>query len=105
MLRGGVRIRRALFDTHRVGSGRVGDGNITTGTINIWDEPDFLDSDAGYYHIGANSGAIDVGVDAGVRSDIDRQPRPYQVPDLGADEYWPPGVLKYVHFPLVMQNR
>jgi hypothetical protein len=43
----------------------------------------------------------DAGVDAGVIRDIDGQPRPYQTPDIGADEYWPPSVLKYFYLPLV----
>jgi hypothetical protein len=37
-------------------------------------------------------------------TDIDNQPRPYQTPDLGADEYWLPGVLKYLYLPLVMNG-
>ena len=36
--------------------------------------------------------------------DIDSQPRPYQAPDLGTDEYWPPGVLKYFYLPIVLKN-
>ena len=56
------------------------------------------------YHIGPGSAALDVGVNAGVGIDVDRQPRPYQMPDLGADEYWPPGVLKYIHLPLVLRS-
>jgi len=75
------------------------------GTINHsndhWGNPDFVDPDAGDYHLASNSDAIDVGVDAGVKIDIDWQPRPYQAPDIGADEYWPPGVLKYIYLPLI----
>jgi hypothetical protein len=37
-------------------------------------------------------------------SDIDYEPRPYQVPDLGADEYWPPGALKQAYLPIVLRN-
>lgn len=74
------------------------------GTINhnndYWGNPDFVDYQASDYHIGSNSDAIDAGVDAGVARDIDGQPRPYQAPDIGADEYWPPGVLKYIYLPL-----
>lgn len=77
------------------------------GTINFSNNhrgnPDFVDPDAGDYHLASNSDAIDVGVDAGVMIDIDRQPRPYQIPDIGADEYWPPGVLKYIYLPLVIK--
>ena len=45
----------------------------------------------------------DAGVDAGVTTDVDFHPRPYQIPDLGADEYWPPGTLTFIHLPLVMR--
>jgi parallel beta-helix repeat protein len=68
---------------------------------NHWGNPDFVDYLAGDYHIGANSDAIDAGISAGVTGDIDNQPRPYQTPDIGADEYWPPGVLKHIFLPLV----
>ena len=53
------------------------------------------------YHITTESAALDAGVHAGVMNDIDGQPRPYQAPDLGADEFWPPGALKFVYLPLV----
>ena len=56
------------------------------------------------YHLTLGSAAIDQGADAGVTSDVDGEPRPYQIPDLGADEYWPPGALACVYLPLVMQN-
>ena len=77
------------------------DGNIVTGTVNVFGDPGFVDPAAGDYHIGPGSAAIDAGVNAGVMFDIDNQPRPYHAPDLGADEYWPPGVLKYLYLPLV----
>jgi hypothetical protein len=78
-----------------------GAGAIDTGTINIIGDPSFIDPDAGDYHLGSDSAALDGGVNAGVMTDIDNQPRPYQAPDLGADEYWPPGALKYVYLPVV----
>jgi hypothetical protein len=77
------------------------------GTINLsnnhWGDPDFVNYLAGDYHIGPDSDAIDQGIDAGVTRDIDMQPRPNQVPDIGADEYWPPGALKYIYLPLIMK--
>ena len=69
-----------------------GDGSIITGTVNLWGGPVFVDPDAGDYHIGSGSAAIDVGVDAGVTTDIDGDPRPQGAGyDVGADEY-PAGV-------------
>jgi uncharacterized repeat protein (TIGR01451 family) len=68
-------------------------GNITTGTVNIWDYPKFA-SDTGDYHIVAGSAAIDEGVDTGVPEDKDGVPRPRGgAPDLGAYEYTPPADL------------
>jgi hypothetical protein len=81
-----------------------GAGAIITGTVNVFGDPGFVDPAAGDYHIGPGSAAIDAGLNAGVLMDIDNQPRPYHAPDLGADEYWPPGALKYVYLPLVWQS-
>ncbi len=80
-----------------------GEGTILTGTVNIWDDPAFVNPDAGDLHIGLASAAIDRGVMAGVSSDIDAEPR-FGVPDLGADEYWAPGALKRVYLPLVVKG-
>ncbi len=82
----------------------VGGGTIITGTINLWSGPDFVDAGNGDYHIGPDSGALDAGVDTGVATDIDHEPRPYQTPDLGADEYWPPGTLNRFYLPLVLRQ-
>ena len=79
----------------------AGAGTIVTGTTNIWGDPDFVNYLAGDYHIGENSAAIDAGVDAGVLTDIDTFFRPYQDPDIGADEYWPPGTLTLIFLPLI----
>jgi hypothetical protein len=41
------------------------------------------------YHLRPGSPAIDAGMDAGVKTDIDGQPRPSgAAPDIGADEYY-----------------
>ena len=74
-----------------------GAGTIVTGTINLWDDPDFVDPARGDYHIGPNSAAIDAGVDAGVLVDIDGEPR-LSVPDVGADEY-----TCYAYLPVVLK--
>ncbi len=77
---------------------------LNTGTDNYWDAPAFVDPDAGDYHIGPTSGALDRGANAGVYHDIDDEPRLY-VPDLGADEYWPPGtVFDHIYLPLIARN-
>ena len=84
------------------GTDWTGGGTIGT-TVNLWGDPDFVDPDAGDYHIGPNSDAIDQGLDAGVTNDIDYHPRPYQEPDIGADEYWPPGALKFIYLPIIIR--
>ena len=52
------------------------------------------------YHLMAGSAAIDKGVDAGVTTDIDGDPRDSN-PDLGADE-WAGGTGIYL--PIILKN-
>jgi len=60
---------------------------IITGTGNYWEDPAFVNPDAGDYHVGANSAARDTGVYAGVNDDGDGDPRPMgHGYDIGADE-------------------
>jgi hypothetical protein len=67
-----------------------GPGSITTGTINVWGDPAFVDPESGNYHIGPDSAAIDSGVETGVTIDIDGEPRVVGTGyDIGADEYLP----------------
>ena len=50
--------------------------------------PAFLNAAAGDYHIGSGSAARDTGVDAGMRSDMDGDARPFGPGyDIGADEW------------------
>jgi hypothetical protein len=79
-----------------------GAGTVVTGKINVRGEPAFVDPDAGDYRIAADSAAIDEGICTGVRIDIEGQPRPLRAPDLGADEYWPPGTPKRSYLPLIL---
>jgi hypothetical protein len=75
-------------------------GNLVTGTINVQGDPDFVNPDLHDYHIGPGSAAIDAGVDAGVRIDIDGEPRPGGAGyDLGADEFY-----YRIIFPLIYRN-
>lgn len=61
---------------------------ITTGTVNVWSDPGFVDPAGGDYHLGPHSAAIDAGVDAGVATDQDGEARPRGcAPDIGADEF------------------
>ncbi|MCD6344394.1 MAG: DUF11 domain-containing protein [Anaerolineae bacterium] len=54
-------------------------------TLAITGTPDFLSPGSGDYHIAVTSDAVDEGVDAGVTTDIDGEPRDVP-PDIGADE-------------------
>jgi hypothetical protein len=89
---------------HENGLDVAGVGSIETGAINVYEAPAFVDPAAGDYHLGPGSAALDQGLDAGITNDIDGQPRPFEAPDLGADEYWPPGVLQYLYLPLVTKQ-
>ncbi len=80
-------------------------GNIFTGTVNIWGDPAFVDPDAGDYHVGLASAAIDRGVNAGVTTDIDGDARPDGCFfDIGADEFITGVACKYIYLPLIMRQ-
>ncbi len=81
----------------------VGEGTIITGTINLWGDPAFVDPPAGDYHLSPSSAALDQGIPTGIGNDIDGEPRPYRLPDLGADEYWPAGIVR-IYLPLVRRG-
>jgi hypothetical protein len=82
----------------RDGAGTIGHNDDYTGN------PVFEDPNAGNYHITPGSEALNQGMDVALIVDIDHQPRPYLAPDLGADEYWPPGVLKHSYLPLIVRG-
>jgi len=79
-----------------------GDGDILTGTVNIWGDPAFVDPDGGDYHIDLDSAARNAGVDAGVIADIDGDARPQESGyDIGADEF----CLQWkIYLPLVVKS-
>jgi hypothetical protein len=86
---------------HDNGATTGGRGAIFTGTVNVYDSPAFADPSAWDYHLTASSAAIDAGVEAGVTTDIDGDPRPQNgIPDIGADEF----VLYEVYLPLVLRQ-
>jgi hypothetical protein len=80
-----------------------GEGTIFTGTVDLWDDPDFVNPVAWNYHIGPKSAAIDAGVDTDVDTDVDGDTRPWPAGgeyDIGADEArW-----RRVYLPLVLKS-
>jgi hypothetical protein len=75
----------------------IGGAGTVTVTHEITGDPTFAPDG---YHLTIRSAAIDQGVDAGVTTDIDSEPRPQgPAPDLGADEI----SLRYVYLPLVLR--
>jgi hypothetical protein len=76
-----------------------GAGATTTGTLNLWQDPGFVDPSNGDYHLAEGSSAIDKGVEAGVANDLDGHPRPIGPPDLGAYEW-----ARRIFLPFVLRN-
>jgi parallel beta-helix repeat protein len=77
----------------------AGGGGTVISSTNIRGDPAFVNPEAGDYHIGQGSAAIDAGVDAGVTTDIDGNSRPSGPGfDIGADE------LSCVYLPVVLKN-
>ncbi len=80
----------------------AGAGTIVTGTVNLWGDPAFVDPDAGDYHLGPGSAAIDAGVATTVAVDIDGEPRPMgDGVDIGADELL---ITLEIYLPLVTKT-
>jgi parallel beta-helix repeat protein len=73
---------------------------LVISTTNITGDPAFVAPEAGDYHIGSTSKAIDVGVNTPVTVDIDADSRPAgKGYDIGADEFW-----RKVYLPLVLRH-
>ncbi|MBU1751107.1 MAG: right-handed parallel beta-helix repeat-containing protein [Chloroflexi bacterium] len=78
-----------------------GAGTVNPGTVNVYENPVFVNPAAGDYHIAQDSAARDAGVNAGVTTDRDGRPRPLgPAPDIGAYEY----VRGLLYLPLVLRN-
>ena len=70
---------------------------LVISNTNITGNPAFIDPDAGNYHIGSTSTAINAAVNAGITTDIDGQSRPAGSGyDIGADEFW-----RQIYLPVV----
>jgi predicted outer membrane repeat protein len=75
-------------------------GIVSGGTHNASGNPNFVNVAQDDYRLGAGSAAIDAGIDLGVTTDLDGDPRPCGSGfDIGYDEY----CQRYVYLPLVMR--
>jgi hypothetical protein len=78
-----------------------GEGTVITGSINIYEDPGFLDASADDYHLAPGSAAIDAGSPTWLWYDFDGGLRPVGAgPDIGADEL--DSLTSYL--PLVMRS-
>jgi hypothetical protein len=105
---GTLNVSNTIIASHTIGISRTGGtvnedfnlffGNLAdrtlgvpTGPNSVHGNPLFVDSWAGDDHIGPASAALDVGVDAGVTTDFEGNPRPLGGGfDIGYDERLPP---------------
>jgi hypothetical protein len=113
-----VSLENTIFVSHSVGISVTGSSTVTVNGI-LWyntpitvshspsavvtvqnqhtGDPNFAPDG---YHLTAGSAAIDKGIDAGITSDIDGEPRPARAGyDLGADELW----HEAIYLPLVIR--
>ena len=106
-----VDLTNTIITSQTVGIANTGSGAVkahgilwfdvvtsTSGTVTVTQEytgnPLFVDPASADYHLRSGSAAIDRGLDAGVTTDIDGDPRPSgSAPDLGVDEYQQPPTL------------
>lgn len=87
---------------HNNGSNIAGSGTVISST-NVMGHPAFANSSGWDYHLTASSAAVDRGVNAGVTSDMDGDPRPMGLGcDIGADEF---ALAHVIHLPLVLRGR
>jgi hypothetical protein len=77
-------------------------GTNSSGTHDVFDDPNFADPALGNYRIISSSAAINAGVNVGVFTDLDGNPRPSKLGfDIGAYEYQYTGPIYYLYLPLV----
>jgi hypothetical protein len=93
---------RADEDTTATLNATLWHANATDWSGNVFHTNDYSGNPAfaaDGYHLTANSAAVDLGIDAGVEDDIDRESRAIGRPDLGADEWG-----TRVYLPLVVRS-
>ncbi len=71
---------------------------LVISSTNVTGAPDFVNPETADYHIGADSKAVNAGINAGIFIDIDNEPRFIASFDIGADEFW-----WLTHLPVVLK--
>ncbi|CAG0934614.1 hypothetical protein TFLX_03588 [Thermoflexales bacterium] len=75
---------------------------VTSGGHSLIGDPKFVDLLHGNYHLQSGSAAIDHGVDAGIYTDLDGNPRPFGVGfDIGAYEF--ATIMYRTYLPIVLK--
>jgi hypothetical protein len=95
----------AAFESHNLffGNGTNLVGSITSLGGSLTGDPRFANPAADDYHLGPGSAALNAGVDAGVVTDFEGDPRPIGAAyDIGFDE-WVPAYLYRVLLPLLQR--
>jgi hypothetical protein len=78
-------------------------GSIITGGHSLVGDPKFVDPANDDYHLGFGSAAIDTGVDVGIYTDLDGNPRPKNFGfDMGAYEYQ--AAIYRWYFPIIYKH-
>lgn len=89
-----------LFDFNDVWNNETDYQNVTPGLHVLNEPPGYIGAEIGNFHLSATSPLVDAGSNiVGTVRDFEGQPRPVAgndsaaaVVDIGADEYWPPGL-------------
>ncbi len=80
----------AVYEDYNLFFGNITNtlGSIASGGHSLIGDPKFIDPANDNYHLGSGSAAIDRGIDVGVYTDLDGNPRD-SLPDIGAYEFFP----------------
>lgn len=93
-----------VFEDYNLFSGNTQNlsGTISSGTHHPAGSPNFVDPAHNDYHLGFGSAAIDTGVNVGISTDLDGNPRPAKLGfDIGAYENQYTGPVYGVYLPLI----
>ena len=79
-------------------------GTAGGGTHDVFSDPNFANPTIDNYHILSPSAAIDVGINAGIYTDLDGNTRPARLGfDISAYEYQYLGPIYHISLPLILR--